>query len=211
MQRLLYSRLLNQRCYIAFPDELGLQFADSLGGLSAVGLSSLIAEKMPDEFIEPGPAICVRAETDCSPVEAAMAFDGCVLHEFTHVVLNSLTEYPSKDGEALRELVATEWRSWPSHAGSARWIGHDARFIRALLHLHHRCKSRSHRVWLDWSFPHETYDLSSAEIYREALGDEPSDTDLLPIQTALARPMPASFWKLWSHDVVRSLGLKSSI
>ncbi|MCA9010502.1 MAG: hypothetical protein KDB01_12185 [Planctomycetaceae bacterium] len=209
--RKLLARILEEQVYIAFSSELGLQCHGRLAGLTAVGLSALVRESMPEQYVGPLPAIAVVDDDLRSgkyqPDGAAMLFDSIVLHEASHIVTSAVTAEicPEDDNEELRALVQVPWREWQSHAGAILWTGHDWRFIRALCHIGHRMRSRGHWVSLDLAFCHETYGLSSAEEYAAALDDECCAMSWLPLSEALGRPMPAKFQKLWTDDVVRSL------
>jgi len=203
--------LIGQQCYLVFASELGIQCHGRLAGLTAVGLSALVAESLPDQFRGPLPAICIVDDDlrsgKYSPEGAAVVFDAIVLHELAHVVAGNITPEvcPVSDQESLRDLVATDCLEWPAHAGSLRWLGHEARFIRALCHLHYRLNSKRQWTSLSLSFSHKSYGLSSAERYLKALGDELQRYDWLTLQEVLNRPMPEAFSKLWTADVLRSV------
>jgi hypothetical protein len=209
--RRMIAKLLNQRMYVLFAREIGLQCHGRLGGLMAVGLSALIKESMPHEYVGPMPAIAIvddgLRDGTCSQWLAVQLFDSMVLHELAHVVELGITAQlcPRDDKENLHELVQTPWTEWAAHSGTVRWFGHDLRYIRALLHLHHRMESRGHRVCLPLAFCHESYGLSSITEYADALGDEPQRTSWLTLTEAMAGPMPKDFQKLWTADVLRSL------
>jgi len=209
------TSILGERVYIAFASELGLKCHGRLAGLTAVGLSALVRESTPELYVGPLPAMAVVDDDLRSgkykPEAAAVVFDSIVLHEASHIVTSEVTTKicPEDDNEELRDLVQVPWRDWKSHSGAVLWTGHDSKFIRALCHLHHRMESRGHWVSMDLAFNHETYGLSPAEEYAEALGDECRSKDWLPLSEALGGPMPAKFQKLWQDDVVRSLGLSS--
>ena len=209
--RKMFSGIIGESFYLMFSSELGLQCHGRLGGLTAVGLSALIRQSMPEQYVGPQPAIVVVDDELRSgrhkPDGAAMVFDAVVLHELAHIVVSAVTAEicPHDDNESLRDLVRTPWREWKAHAGPALWTGHDSKFIRALCHLHHRMRSRGHWTSLSLAFNHEAYGLSAAEEYAEALGDECRSKDWLTLSEALGGPMPAKFQKLWLDDVVRSL------
>jgi len=209
--RRLIPQLIGEQCYLVFSSELGLHCHGGLAGLTAIGLSALIGQAMPDAYRGPLPAIAVvddhLRDGSYSPEGSAMVFDAIVLHELSHIVTNSVTPEMCAvpDPESLRDLVQADWREWKSHSGSLRWIGHDSRFIRVLIHLWSRMRSRGHWTSLALAFSHKSYGLASAERYRLALGDEPGDFDFRPIGEITALPMPPKFQKLWTDDVVRSL------
>ncbi len=211
--RKMLTSILGERIYITFASELGLKCHGRLAGLTAVGLSALVRQSMPEQYVGPLPAIAVVDDDLRSgkykPDGAAMVFDAIVLHEASHIATSAVTSEicPVDDSESLRDLVQVPWREWKSHSGAILWTGHDSKFIRALCHLHHRMESRGHWVSLDLAFSHTLYGLSSAEKYADSLDDECRSKDWLPLSEALSRPMPEKFVKLWQDDVVRSLGL----
>lgn len=206
--RRMLRNILGEPIYVMFSHELGLLCDGNLAGMAAVGLSALVAESMPDEYVGPGPAITVvddhLRDGTYSPEGAAMVFDAIALHEVAHVVTFDVP-YPECDGEGLRSLVKIPNKQWPAHAGQFRWLGHDCRFIRSLIHISHRMRSRGHKTYLEFAFNHEAYGLSPADEYQIALGNEPADADLKPLREVLAEPMPAKFRELWGRDVLASL------
>ena len=209
--RKMLTGILGESFYLVFSSELGLQCHGRLGGMTAVGLSALVRESMPDKYVGPLPAIAIvddrLRDGTYSPEGSAMVFDAFALHEISHIVASNVTANicPELDQESLRDLVQIPSTEWASHAGPLRWAGHDSKFIRALCHVAHRMQSRRHWVPLDIAFCHQSYGLSSAEEYAAALDDECCAMSWLPLSEALGRPMPAKFQKLWTDDVVRSL------
>jgi hypothetical protein len=211
MRRLMGS-ILGERVYICFASEIGLTPHADLGGLAAPGLTKLIEERMPDEFVEPRPAIAVVDDpllcgSQHRPGAVTWAFGGVAIHEFAHVVASGITaeSVTAIDGEILPDLVKTVPSSWPAHAGPIRWLGHDCRFIRALCHLHHRAKARGHFIPPAFSFNHEYYTLPPLTEFLAALGGEPEDMALHPIREVMTTPAPSEFQRIWTDIVVRSL------
>lgn len=202
----MYSQILGQRIDIVLASELHLEARPSLQGFVSEGLHTLIAESLPARFVEPRPAVCI-ADGDLqtlAPGTAAALFDGITIHEVAHLVAMKLTPDVCQGfhGRDLRAAVAR-----PLKIEAVTWLGHDANFIRAMLHLVHRAASRGHSVSLPLAFCHKSYGLSSAQQYAIALGDECSAGSWLPLSEALARPMPDAFKSLWMADVLQSLGL----
>ncbi|GEM_PF-1945227 len=137
--------------------------------------------------------------------DADFEMNALVCHELAHLVSRPGPQENKINIEALKPVVAKPWRSWPAHCGPLLWAGHDYRFIRTLVHIAYRLSSQGFLVDREASFSHRTYGLSSLSKYATALADEPSRLDWIPIAEVLATPMPQSFQKLWTHDVVRSL------
>lgn len=207
MRRLL-SKILEERVEIAFASELGVVVDADVAGLASPILSSLIRESMPDEFCGhcAGMLVCDEHLRRLDPIAAGILFDSLAIHEAAHLATECHVpvDVPTN---GIIELIQTPPATWPGYANRPRWATHDARFIRALCHIHHRFESRKVRVILDQAFDHERYGLSSIEAYREALDGEPKTTSWLPLHEVLSRPMPDAFKTLWTRDVLASLGL----
>ncbi len=208
MRRML-SRIFAEPIEIAFASELGVEVDPAVSGLTSTTLSSLIREKTPDAWTEHRAAMLIADAhlRGLDPVEAGIMFDATVLHEAAHILT---VNHVSVDVPAapLAELIKTPHVAWPDYATGPRWITHDCRFIRALIHIADRLESRKCRVFISQAFQHERYGLSPIETYVAALNGEPQETDLMPLREVLARPMPNEFFKLWGRDVASSLGLK---
>lgn len=209
MRRMIAS-ILGERCYLVFSSELRLSCHGSLGGFTSFGLSALVRESLPEQYVGPMPAVAVvddHLRDSRYALGSAMLFDGIVLHELAHIVEMSITAQrcPAGDSEMLRELVQIPHTEWLEHSGPYRWAGHDCRFIRALCHIHHRMASRGHWVSLSLAFDHDAYGLSHIERYADELAGECQAKDWLPFNEVLALPMPEGFRKLWTDDVVRSV------
>ena len=155
-------------------------------------------------------SIVIRAQGLPSSVrEAHIVLNSLVAHELGHAVLQG--QGPTKaDFAGLEKIVATHIGEWPAHFGDIPWLGHDARFIRGMIHVGHRLSNQGLSLCMPAAFDHRSYGLSHIDGYVEALGDEPATNDWLPIIEALDRPMPAEFWELWGRDVANSLGLDCS-
>ena len=210
MRRLL-SKIMEERIEIAFASELGISVDPDVAGLASPVLSSLIREATPDEFRGhcAGMLVCDEHLRRLNPIAAGIMFDSLVIHEAAHIATECHVPVDVPTNE-LTELIQTPPATWPEYSNKPKWATHDARFIRALCHIHHRFESRRIRVILDQAFDHESYRLSSIEAYRAALGDEPKSTSWLPLREVLSRPMPDAFKTLWTRDVLASLGLTTA-
>lgn len=211
--RRMLASLLGERCYLHFSSELGLKCHGDLGGMTSASLSAVVRDALPNEYSGPMPAIVIVDDRlrRFEAMEAATTFDAFVLHEAGHILADGVTaaSCPEVDCENIPEMVGDDWRTWPEHCGGHPWTGHDHRFIRALLHLHHRMESRGHVVYLPAAFQSAVYGLSPIENYRDALGMECQQNDWRPIQEALSGRVPAAFDRLWADDVVRSVRVPS--
>jgi len=107
---------------------------------------------------------------------------------------------------ALTETTATreERRSDREH--------HDAKWIRAILHLHHRACATNYwpllAMQLDVVADLELYGLSPVWKFERAIGDEPARLIGLSIAEILASEPPGEFSKLYTADTDRLKGLQ---
>lgn len=135
------------------------------------------------------------------PIDDVILLNSVVTHEAAHVAVGPKIE---ADLQRLNPVVSTKWRSWAAHVGE-RWAGHEAPFVRALVHIAHRMAGMGFPSLPEWSLNHRAYNLSSLKRYRAALGDEPHKLSWVPLNEVLSRQAPESFSKLWANDVVRSI------
>jgi hypothetical protein len=189
--RLLFWRRLIRRMFcrdvaIVFDDQAELVLSPEVVGIHS---RCLRAE---------GGTIVLRRGAVPEDSVGVLIVDGIVVHELAHELLS--IEQPRQATAEVQATVQHSWRSWPVHRG-ATWAGHDATFIRALLHLIHRVQGHGVRVCLPVAFSHSAYGLSSLEQYQRALGEEPAMTDWLPLDAVLAREAPLKFQNLWSRDI----------
>lgn len=205
------SKVLGWRVEILFSAELALECHGDLGGMTGPGLHGLVREARPDLHRGNVSTVIIngdpQADGGVDPIKAAMSFDGIALHELAHLVESPpLVDRPEMTvGREARELAATHWRAWPAHSGGFPWAGHNATFIRRLLHVRHRLLNRGNFVCLEAAFNSKAYGLSSIKSYQNALGGEPSRSDWRRLADVLAEPAPEEFKQLWSSDVIRSL------
>ncbi len=130
---------------------------------------------------------------------------GIIGHEFAHQ-LDAGDHWADSEGtgellNAIRpEVVATVMVEMATRPRPP-WIGHEARFTRAGLHVHHRLQAAGHRVSLEsMHIAGPTFGLSATEAYRAALGDEPHDRADEPIGSIIGDPAPPTFSALWEAD-----------
>ena len=200
LQRLrqIAGRILGTPIQIELDRVVGLELHKSAGACWTSNLS------------EDRHSIIIRAQGLPSSVrEAHIVLNSLVSHELAHAVIES--QSPTKaDFAGLQQIVVKHINQWPSHVGDILWIGHDARFIRGMIHVGHRMSNQGLSLCMPAAFDHQAYGLSHIDCYAEALGDEAAANDWLSIQDALSRPMPVEFLGLWGRDVANSLGLDCS-
>jgi hypothetical protein len=134
-------------------------------------------------------------------------FLATALHELAHVLERGMTfEDQSEmcpdrlifDGlvvaRAMNELV-------PATQARQRFLQHDDRFLRTILHLCHRAERAGVIVAPGLVCPNRQYGLSHANAYRAALGDEPERMAGSTIHDLLRSPAPGAFACLWADDL----------
>jgi hypothetical protein len=206
-QRLI-PKLIGNRVYVTFADELGIRPHGDIAGFAANNLHVLIREQLPEAYRGPMPGIVfVNEFPSCDARTLACVFDAILSHELAHVVELGLTSANCLEGGGaeLRTLIGTSRKLWPAHAGPVRWLGHETLFIRALCHVIHRLESRGLRICEGAAFSHKSYGLSSLAKYRASLGEELSRNSWRPIAEVMTDPLPAKTQQLWARDVSRSI------
>lgn len=201
--RKMISGIIGEKIEIHFAGELALRVSPDVAAFFTSGLSGLAQQLKPDSYVEPRKSIVICSTFEgLDQWEAAFTLDALLIHEAAHCAVSDMKPLDS-ESEAVTAMVQTSWRQWPAHTGSA-WNGHDARYIRSLIHIAHRVQNRGSIGSLPMAFNHKLYGLSAAEKYAEALGDECRSKDWLPLNEVLAKKMPDEFVKLWMSDVAHS-------
>jgi hypothetical protein len=90
------------------------------------------------------------------------------------------------------------------------FVGHGKNFLRIVLHLQYRAQQAG--IWLTpfRLCGYRIFDLSHANRYREALGDEPQRMTRASFQEILAIPEPSRFLRLWTDDLEHRSILRST-
>lgn len=141
-----------------------------------------------------------------------LALLNAVLHEAAHFVSappsiirhKPLEEWPAQ----LRTLAAdvsdpdSTTAVFTSDKSAPPWADHEAGFIRAGLHVVHRCVTRGYKTSAEaLSIAGEHYGLSPAAAYRDALGDELQKCIDIPIRNVLlGLEPPEAFLDLFRRD-----------
>ena len=125
-----------------------------------------------------------------------------LLHETAHAIAESgrITDTNSPPVAAYAAVAShlSEINSGqvlpPSGAGAIiPFDGHDARFVRAAIHLHYRAAKLGAETPLDGILHAANYELSSLTAYAEALGTEPALLADEPFRRSGERRCPLSF------------------
>ncbi len=138
-------------------------------------------------------------------------FSALVLHEMAHI-LERPALFADRTGvdankikfEALCVADATDEPEPPVKAtATPRYLGHEAPFIRIVLHLCHRAARAGRRIAPSAVFNCRQYGLSRPERYAAALADEPRRFANRLFRDILAAEPPSAFTNLWHDDVRR--------
>jgi hypothetical protein len=129
------------------------------------------------------------------------------LHELAHVLERGMTfeDQPEVCSDRLMfdGLVVAHAMNEPVPATHARqrFLQHDDRFLRAILHLRHRAGRLGVHLAPGMIVPDTQPMLWSPSRYRIALGDEPDRLRDVPIRTILLMDPPADFVRLWADEL----------
>lgn len=126
------------------------------------------------------------------------------LHELAHAFDMSGQRYAEHSEPAIVASVATYATKPPCGPRAAvPWAGHGKRWLRAMVHLHFRAGRVGFAFDLASTAAGKFYGLSSAELYRGALGDEPEQMVGAPFVEILGSPERFDFAALWERDLRR--------
>lgn len=137
-------------------------------------------------------------------------FLGALLHELGHALSQELNRKPALSNQRYAELsklylkARRETGYEPDGPKAAvPFAGHDASFIRAVIHIQHRALRYAARCHLGIIVDSRFYGLSPIEQYAECLGTEPAALDAESFSTIRRIPAPLPFRQLWRDDVTR--------
>jgi hypothetical protein len=167
-------------------DILRPQLSDYRGHGPAMVLNDLLLQRTPD------------VET------IRLAFLGTAVHELAHNFdwRFERPEVPCAAGAIRRHMVAfIDGRKIDQVAET--YEGHEARFIRAAMHLHHRAQRIGVRLVQQLVVNPCLYGLSWIGDYHDAIGREPEVWSDVPLLKVLDRPAPRRLQRLWLSDVER--------
>ena len=192
------------------PDDLGGK--SICGGFTSPSLDLYLQPVLGSQWRGRGPCMVVN-DTDyegtMDAIDIEQEFFRTVLHELAHLLrwpVPTVAVPPVNPvrikfdslclGRFVAEEPTVEERPVPFH-------GHEAPFIRTVLHLRHRADAIGTTI-APWQLcAGRDYGLSHANCYRKALGDEPQRLADLSIREINGRPMPESFSRLWSDDMLQ--------
>lgn len=151
-------------------------------------------------------------EASASPSAVRWGFLGIAIHELAHHLCYARSWFLDDEQlplhlriipRRLRAIVAGDaGRPLDSAApGAAPWEFHELDFVRAALHLVHRCRIRCCAIEPEYvQVAGPMYGLSPPSRYAFCLGSERFDNEDLAIREVLTLPAPAAFTGLFTAD-----------
>jgi hypothetical protein len=191
-------------CQSAIADRFGR--AEGCEAYTTPSLDLYLADHIPG-YRGRGPCIVVNDLTlaEDRTNDPAYWFTASALHELAHI-LDRPALFEDRTGEnpnkikfealCLRGLTAE-----PDSVGGPRYRGHEASFVRTVLHLCHRAARCGRRIAPSAVFNCRSYGLSRPERYAKALADEPRRCAGILFRDILANDPPAAFTRIWHDDV----------
>lgn len=141
--------------------------------------------------------------------DLAYWFNAIVLHELAHVLVRS-TLFEDRTGEnpnkiKFEALCMGDITSRPESVVGPAYHGHEAPFIRTVLHLRRRAEMTGTPIAPSALFNCRNLGLSRPERYAAALADEPRRCAGMLFRDILATKPPRAFSQLWNQDVLNCL------
>lgn len=135
----------------------------------------------------------------------------CALHELCHIGERPIlaSDLDEAEDAALPTLIVKSWCATMAaiprpEAAPIPFAGHDAGFVRQVLHVAHRMKELLPlQVFASDVFDGPQYALSPMWSYSRALADEPERLAGTPLPEIGAIQPPREFADLWKSDVRR--------
>jgi hypothetical protein len=186
------------------PDELGGR--SICDGFTTPKLDLYLRDVFGTNWRGRGPCMVID-DTDFAGLDAVdieQAVMATVLHELAHVLDRPPVQGygpPADPGRMKFEALCVGHAVAAEPAATVPYAGHEARFIRAALHLQYRASRAGVTVAPSRLCAGREYGLSPANQYRNALGDEPCRLATDSIRQLLDRHPPEAFSRLWAEDV----------
>lgn len=215
------SAMLGQTTYICFGFELPKKLRPAhVFAYTRLALGCVVRPYLGCRDHGPGPAVVIderfltqfarswaRGRFARPRVLAAQLFLGVVVHEFGHVFqigwVHELEPDLSISIVELAELSTEIQLAQPPALPTERpdpFVNHDAKFVRVMLHLHHRLRTAL-GIRFEPFFEADTYGMAPLYRYRSAIGDEPEALADVPLQAIADIPPPEPFIEQWQSDV----------
>lgn len=188
------------------PEECGP--GDHCYGYTTPSLDIYLAPHIPN-YRGRGPCMVINdiaLAEDYEPRDAEYLTRAHVLHELAHI-LDRPALFKDRSGEnpdklLFESLVVANATQRPARRDIPAYFGHEAGFIRIVLHLCHRAERAGVHVSPIVICAGHRFGLSPASVYREALGDEPHRCADMTFREILATRPPRAFSSLWCDDFI---------
>lgn len=197
--------------YIVRQSEISSEFgtAEGCDGFTTPSLDLHVREALGPRWRGRGPCMVVNDTTlqrDVHPDDLEYVTLGIVLHELGHILvrpqLYAGRAQCSPERLKFESLVIADAVTRQTSSVEVKaYFGHEAGFIRAVLHLRHRAEHAGVRLAPATLCAGRRYGLSHAQRYADALGDEPLRLTDRTIRDILNMNPPPDFTRLWREDV----------
>ena len=196
--------------YIVLQSAIASEFGHAEGceGYTSPSLDLYLREVLAPSWQGRGPCLVVNdlLLADVPPDDRESAFQAVVLHELTHILERPALyrDRPEADAGCLKFealAVAHQTACAEPECDVPLYAGHEASFIRMVLHLRHRAMQHGAYVAPSRLCAGHRYGLFYAERYVQALGDEPEQLARGPLRIICQLPPPTEFTQLWDADV----------
>ncbi len=145
----------------------------------------------------------VAIDEYCSDIgmDPRQKFLGTFLHEVAHVLSREMQLSPVTDFQAEMMVTLTErWVASPICVRQAPWIGHDAAWLRILLHLLYRANQElNERIPLSLAVPNGNYELNTYGFAID-IGDEPERLSHLSLAEIQSVSPPEPYRERWLRE-----------
>ncbi len=196
--------------YIVLQSAIASEFGQAKGceGYTSPSLDLYLREVLASGWQGRGPCLVVNdlLLADVPPDDLESAFQAVVLHELTHILERPALyrDRPEADAGRLKFealAVAHLTACTEPEPDLPLYAGHEASFIRMVLHLRHRAIQHGAYVAPSRLCAGYRYGLFYAERYVQALGNEPERLARDSLRILRELPPPTEFTQLWDADV----------
>ena len=194
--------------YVVPQSRLATDMTADCEGYTAPSLDLYLRDAIGPAWHGRGPCLVVidvALAADAHPDDFEYLVRAVVLHELAHILERPALVTDRTGVQPARiqfeALAVADAVSRPELAEQPAYRGHEARFIRTVLHLRHRAAEAGVAIAPALLCAGWRYGLSVADRYVEALGGEPARMAGALFHDILASPPPATFTELWIADV----------
>lgn len=195
--------------YIVCQSTIAVEFGRAAGcdGYTTPSLDLYLADHLPG-YRGRGPCFVVNdiMLREDRADDLAYWFTAIALHELAHV-LERPALFADRTGEnpdkiKFEALCLGSLAAEPDKTAGPPYRGHEAPFIRTVLHLCHRAANVGTHIAPSAVFNCRHYGVSRPQRYATALGDEPRRFAAMLFRDILATEPPRAFSQLWNQDLL---------